>query len=222
MDDVFIQEIMAQLADIRLKIEAHITSASSAPYMIREQKTPPLPASPPSSPEAEEEEEEEEKSDESMLSSIEAMVEEEGLPPPLPIGTAPTSEPMAVEEEREERVEEEEEREEEEEEKDEVPGKKSLYKHHFWPSPRAKNFAKAMGMNCRSHVAALKSLASHAGITVEKLLETNPLTYEAQIMDPIVAPLDWESCKPLLAAALEAKSKITMRRQGNSGTFHWY
>jgi hypothetical protein len=51
------------------------------------------------------------------------------------------------------------------------------YKHRFWPSPRPRNFAKALGHHPRTHEQALDMLAKHANITVEELLETCPHVY---------------------------------------------
>jgi hypothetical protein len=51
------------------------------------------------------------------------------------------------------------------------------YNHHYWPSPRARNFAKALGHTSRNHEEALHCLASHADITVEQLMNTSPHEY---------------------------------------------
>lgn len=51
------------------------------------------------------------------------------------------------------------------------------YNHHHWPSPRPRNFAKALGHHPRTHEQALDMLAKHANITVEELLETCPHVY---------------------------------------------
>ena len=56
------------------------------------------------------------------------------------------------------------------------------YRHRFWPSPRPKNFAKALGYSAKSHQAALSYLAKHANMSVAELLETNPLIYEKTYM----------------------------------------
>jgi hypothetical protein len=51
------------------------------------------------------------------------------------------------------------------------------YNHHYWPSPRARNFAKALGHTSRNHEEALNCLASEADITVEQLMNTSPHEY---------------------------------------------
>ena len=74
-----------------------------------------------------------------------------------------------------------------EEERQEV---KPDYNHKFWPSPRPKQFAMAMGWGQgRGHLAALKWLAYKAGITVEALLEMNPLIYQDKYMGHLITPL---------------------------------
>ena len=59
------------------------------------------------------------------------------------------------------------------------------YNHEFWPSPRARNFAKTLRLKCRSHEDSLRCLALRAGITVEQLLQMNPLVYEDKYMYPL-------------------------------------
>jgi hypothetical protein len=203
IDEAFIQEIMEQLKDIRRKIEEHVASASaSASSSAAPAPIPPiLPASPPSEteegsePEAEEAQSQE--CDESMLElAPESMAVESDADAEA---GADGSYSLAA-----------------------LSMKRSLYKHHFWPSPRAKNFAKAMGLQCRSHAHALKCLSYRAGISVKKLLATNPLTYEANFMGSILAPLDWENCKPLLEAALKENSKINNSRLRGSSGYYWY
>jgi hypothetical protein len=51
------------------------------------------------------------------------------------------------------------------------------YNHRFWPSPRAKNIANHLNANVRSHKDALRFLANRANLTLEALLEMNPLIY---------------------------------------------
>ena len=57
------------------------------------------------------------------------------------------------------------------------------YNHHFWPSPRPKLFAKALGLKKKTHEESLQALADKAHITVAELLEMNPLVYEGHHID---------------------------------------
>jgi len=56
---------------------------------------------------------------------------------------------------------------------------KPKYKHHSWPSPRPKLFAKACAPHkkFKKHEDALEFLAKRARISVEELLEMDPNTY---------------------------------------------
>jgi hypothetical protein len=55
------------------------------------------------------------------------------------------------------------------------------YRDRFWPSPRAKNFAKELyGYSAYCHEDAMRKLAAMAHISLETLLQTNPLSYVAK------------------------------------------
>lgn len=55
------------------------------------------------------------------------------------------------------------------------------YRDRLWPSPRAKNFAKELyGYSAYCHEDAMRKLAAMAHISMETLLETNPLSYVAK------------------------------------------
>lgn len=95
--------------------------------------------------------------------------------------------------------------------------KKPNYNHHYWPSPRPKLFARALGAKVRGHEDSLVFLANKAGITVNALLQMNPLVYESNYMYPTIGPLDSSASRQLFA---ELPSGTVVRRSRYTST--WY
>ena len=91
-----------------------------------------------------------------------------------------------------------------------VPITKLNYKHHFWPSPRPKLFAKKLGAKVRGHEDSLKFLAEKAGITVDALLQMNPLLYEDKYMWPKVVHLGKNELNALFG---DLGGQVTIRRK---------
>lgn len=54
---------------------------------------------------------------------------------------------------------------------------KQLYNHWNWPSPRPQRYAKALGSGRLKHADAIDYLASHARMTREDFLNTDPYMY---------------------------------------------
>jgi len=73
------------------------------------------------------------------------------------------------------------------------------YNHYFWPSPRPKNFARALGFKAKTHEDALVFLSEYAGISDDALLGTSPAQYEKNYMGATKVPgsevmrADWRS-----------------------------
>jgi hypothetical protein len=67
--------------------------------------------------------------------------------------------------------------------------KRPNYNHPLWPSPRPKNFVKALGFRPFSHEQSLKILAARAHMSVEQLLKWDSRDYANIHMKGYRAPL---------------------------------